>query len=393
MARIVIAFYNGIEDSEISSAMPLFYEAFIKGLDEAGNDIAVFSHKVFGRDFKEIDEETKRAIVEFKPEICFIFNNSFYDLSEVVECPIVIFEVDSPRYFANRENIKNNPDRYLYFIIQTNSRKVLIEEFGVDDKRIFYTHSFSEVYAEDSGEGGTNISFIGSRFLSADTNFFQKFVSENPTQEEWKMLQNCMNEIRVNPQVTPTELVYKYSITSELVAKNLNIPDILMTLSGEKRMKVLSAVVELGLDLYGTSDWAFEYYYNTDLNFAYINKKVYSVEHNQTILNNSKIGINVSHLQATSGFPWRVMDIMASNACLVTDYHSDFDQLFPEVNKILPIYGNPFEAYDLCKKLIQDKSRRREIVLRCNEVIDSKYRFKNLLPRLEEYSGVIMHIA
>lgn len=392
MAKILIAFYNGIEDSEQLGAMPLFYEALIKGLDEAGNDLLVFSHKIFGRDIKGIDEETKREIIGFKPDICFIFNNSFYDLSAVVECPIVIYEVDSPYYFSNREIIKNNPDRYLFFIIQTSSRKVLIEEFGVDNKHIFYTHSFSEVYARGGGEGSSNISFIGSRFLTGDMNFFQKFISYSPSQKEWDMLHNCMDEIRVNPQITPTELVYKFNITSELVAKSLNIPDILMTLSGEKRMKVLSAVVELGLDLYGPSDWMNQYYNNTDLNFAYINKSVYSVEHNQTILNNSKIGINVSHLQAASGFPWRVMDIMGSNACLVTDYHSDFIQLFPEVIKILPIYESPFESYDLCKKLIQDKPRRREIVLRCNEVINSKYRFKNLLPLLEEYSGIKMHI-
>jgi hypothetical protein len=38
------------------------------------------------------------------------------------------------------------------------------------------------------------------------------------------------------------------------------------------------------------------------LNEAYINRLVYSLADNQEIYNGSKIGINVSHQQATSGF-------------------------------------------------------------------------------------------
>lgn len=388
MAKILVAFFNCIDDAQNKNAMPIFYEGFIKGLDAAGNNVAVFSHKGFGQDFGEIDDNTRAFVTEFEPDLCIIFNNSFYDLSSVVSCPIVIYEVDSPRYFSNKQRIRDNPDRYLFFILQSDSRKPLMEEYGVSPKNIFYVPCFSEVYADEQMKSEVNISFIGSRFLMTSARPFFAFLTGNPSDEERQMFQNCVNEIRNNPQVTPAELVYKYKIMSELVACNLNIPDILMTLSAEKRVKVLSAVAELGLDLYGTENWGNEYYLNIDLNFSYVNKKVYSIRHNQDIYNSSKIGINVSHLQATSGFPWRVMDIMASNACLVTDYHSDFKVLFPEVADILPVYDNAYEAYDLCRKLIRDEQYRQEIVLRCNEVINTKYRFKNLLPKLEEYSGV-----
>ena len=111
---------------------------------------------------------------------------------------------------------------------------------------------------------------------------------------------------------------------------------------------------------------------------------------NQNIYNKSKIGINVSHLQATSGFPWRVMDIMASNACLVTDYHEDFKRLFGNIP--IPTYESELEAYEVCRQLIKDESRRKEIVLQCQEVIENKYRFRHLLPRLEEYSGITLHV-
>lgn len=390
MSKILVAFYNCIEDPNNPDAMPIFYEAFVNGLDREGNEVAIFSHRMFGMDFGEIDAMTREEIKLFSPDICFIFNNSFYDLSDIVDCPIIIYEVDSPRYFSNKESIRKNPDRYLYFIFQEDSRKTLMEEYAIKEDQIFYTPFFSEVYADNSMEQVTNVSFIGSLFQSTSAGSFQYFMEHSPTREEWTMMRNCLNHLRKNPQVTPTELVYKYNITSELVAKSLNLPNLLMMLSGEKRLKVLSAVADLGLELYGTKSWSTTYFYNVDLNLAYVDKNVYSIQHNQDIYNASKIGINVSHFQATSGFPWRVMDIMASNACLVTDYHADFARLFGDIP--IPTYDSEADARGVCKQLLEDESRRRNIVLQCQEVIDAKYRFKHLLSKLEEYSGVIMHV-
>lgn len=391
MARILIAFYNCISDEQNPKAMPIFYESFINGLDKAGNDIFMVPHNFFGINFGNIEGDMKRCILDFQPDICFLFNNSFYDLAEVVDCPIVIFEVDSPRYFSNKKEIKSHPDRYLYFIIQQDSRKILMEEFSVPEKNIFFVSLFSEVYADVNTPKIANISFIGSMVATTSAEPVRYFCKNAVSDEEWEMFANCINDIRNNPQVSPTELVYRHRVTSETVARSLNIPDILQTLSTEKRIAVLAAVAELGLDLYGTENWATEYYYNSQLNFCYKKKMVYSVEHNTSIYNQSLIGINVSHLQATSGFPWRVMDIMASSACLVTDYHSDFKACFPEVADIIPVYTNPYEAYSMCKALLEDDRKRNEIVLRCNEVIDARYRFKHILAKLEEYSGVKMH--
>lgn len=236
----------------------------------------------------------------------------------------------------------------------------------------------------------TNVSFIGSLFSLGQTNVFEAFIQGKPSVEEKRMMENCLRELRRNPQVTVTNLIYKYNITSELVARHLALQQLLMMLSREKRLKVLSGVADLGLELYRTENWDNTYYNDSKLNMAYMRKKVYSVEDNQDIYNRSKIGINVSHLQAASGFPWRVMDIMASNACLVTDYHAGFKRLFGDIP--IPVYESASEAYELCRQLVKDQSRRREIVLQCQETVANKYRFKHLLPKLEEYSGVTLHI-
>ena len=77
MARILVAFYNCMNDPNNPNAKPIFYEAFINGLDQAGNEVAVMSHNLFGMNFSDIDENTAHAIKEWNPDICFIFNNNF----------------------------------------------------------------------------------------------------------------------------------------------------------------------------------------------------------------------------------------------------------------------------------------------------------------------------
>lgn len=390
MANILITFFNGITDEKNPDAIPMFYEGFINRLDKEGNEILAIPHRLFGVDFPEIDQETQKMIIGFKPDICFVFNNAFFDLCDIVDCPIVIYEVDSPRYFANKQMIRKHPDRYLYFVIQTASREVLRKDFGVKDEHVFYVPLYTEIYADEMQQTA-NISFVGSKFTKNEGDLFIEFMQSNPTREEKEMFLSCIDEIAQKPQITPEELVYKCRVTSELVARKLAIPSILMALSGEKRIKVLSAVADLGLELYGTKNWGSDYYCDLRLNLSYNNKNVYSIRDNQEILNASKIGISVAHLQATSGFPWRVMDIMASKACLVTDYHSDFEKLFPEVMKVLPVYETPHEAREICQKLLKEEGMRIEIVQRCNEVVDKKYRFVHLLQKMEEYSGIKMH--
>lgn len=390
MAKVLVAFHNGIVDEKNPEAMPAFYEAFIRGLDSAGNQVVVYSHGMFGADFGEIDEDIKNEICGFEPDICIIFNNSFFDLAEVVDCPIIIYEVDSPLYFSNKDDIRKKPDRYLYFIFQEESRKVLKEDYGVNEKQIYFVPFFTEVYADETVQQTTNVSFIGSLFSLGSINVFESFIQKRPSLKEKQMMESCLRELQKNSQVTVSNLIYKYNITSELVVRHLDLQQLLMMLSREKRLKVLSGVADLGLELYGTENWDSTYYNDSKLNMAYIRKKVYSVEDNQDIYNRSKIGINVSHLQAASGFPWRVMDIMASNACLVTDYHAGFKRLFGDIP--IPVYESASEAYELCRQLVKDQSRRREIVLQCQETVANKYRFKHLLPKLEEYNGVTLHI-
>lgn len=392
MANILIAFHNGVVDENNAFAMPIFYESFITGLEKAGNTVYAFYGEWFRGNWEEIPARLIRAIKNFKPDLCFLFNNCFYDISDIVDCPIVIYSVDSTTYFSNKDNLRKKPDRYLYFCSQVDDIEIIHHLFRTPKKFIFYLPFFSSVQAENI-ELSTNISFIGTNFKeSTHPRFFpNSFSSIKPNLYEKKLYHECINFLKKNPQITTEELINHLRIDSKKVATAISIPDILMYLSNEKRIHVLSAVVDMGLEIYGTENWGKDYYYDYRLNLAYNYENIYSLEHNQKIYNSSKIGISISHLQATSGFPWRVMDIMASNACLVTDYHQGFEELFKGIK--LPVYSSEYEAREICQHLLKEENKRKEIVAQCQEIINKNYRFDNLLRKMEDYLGISLHMS
>ena len=199
MANIFMAFFNGVKDEANPDAMPIFYESFVNGLHDAGNNVYILTHPFFAMDFGEINVELKQQIRNFNPDVCIVFNNSFYDLSEVVDCPIIIYEVDSPVYFSNKEVLKRKPERFLYFVASTSSIDIIHNTYGVPKEKIFYVPFFTEIHADDM-QPTVNISFIGSKFRPNPKVLPSVFSASNPSKEEKKLFQECIAEIKNNPQ-------------------------------------------------------------------------------------------------------------------------------------------------------------------------------------------------
>ena len=157
-------------------------------------------------------------------------------------------------------------------------------------------------------------------------------------------------------------------------------------LSGSIRRLTLSEISDLGLVIFGPRSWVTESCVDPYIPLSYNSRAVYSLKHNQDVYNASRLAININHIQALTGFSWRVCDVMASNACLVSEYCPDFEHLFPGVS--IPLFSSRYEARELCRKLLDNENMRRDIVAQCNEIIDAKYRFENLVPPLEDFFQV-----
>ena len=129
--------------------------------------------------------------------------------------------------------------------------------------------------------------------------------------------------------------------------------------------------------------------YFPEVFLCYNNKQVYSLKDNEEFYNSAKISLNTKSIQATNGFSFRVCDILASNACLVTEKCDDLNILFPKVG--IPTFTSPAEAREQCKRLLENENLRIEIVNAAHETIDKNFRFKQVLDNLEDITNMCMH--
>lgn len=384
MAKILIGLYNGLYEKDKPEILPCWYDGFINGLRKRCNDVFLWQTNRFGAAETSFDEIEKEEIIKFDPDICLSFNNILPSVKDFLFCQTVIVIVDSIRYLSNL-NILENRRNLFVGSFQDIDIDILINA-GMNRSQVFKMRPYTAIMPDKKIIPDTNISFIGTKF-GVSYQSTVGFISQIG-QEAVKQYEDCLKYLNDHPLANEAQMVKACNVSNRMVAQCLNAQGMLSLLSSEKRVRVLSAVVDLGLDLYGTRSWLTEYHYNSRLNCAFVDKKVWSVSDNQNVYNHSKIGLNVSHMQAVDGFPWRVLDIMSSNACLVSDYHSGYDKEF--TGCYFPVYNDEFEAREICKWLLKDEKARKQIVEGCNQYIAKNYRLDILLQQLTDITGVLV---
>ena len=63
MAKVFVSMFNAVRNPDNYCAMPPFYESFLQGLKDQGNEILCFFHKNFARDFSEEMPEFLKALL------------------------------------------------------------------------------------------------------------------------------------------------------------------------------------------------------------------------------------------------------------------------------------------------------------------------------------------
>ena len=391
MPRIFISFFNAVHNPADLQAMPCFYESFIRELSERGNELLVMHHHFFGRDFGPLPDKIRNDIAAFSPDFAIIFNNAFYDLSKDFEFPIYIYEVDSVLYYSNKDVLKKKQGRFRYIVPQRCSVESLRQYLGVDQKQVLYMPFFTSIRREEVPKT-MNISFIGTRFVpyGSDGNMvWNRFMRSQPSSLAVEQFREALEVVRHNPYIPQQKLLEQFQSADFDTACFLHRGEIMNDISCSIRILTLSEVSDLGLVIFGTRNWATENCADPYIPLSYDSRTVYSLKHNQDVYNASRLAINVNHVQATTGFSWRVCDIMASDACLVSEYKPDFERCFPDVP--IPLFTSRSELRELCRKLLDNENMRRDIVARCNEIIDEKFRFEKLVPLLEDFFSVSLH--
>lgn len=289
MSKIVLAFYNGVFDKSDPNKVPCWYESIVRGLRRKGHSVFLWQIDIFSPEKTFFSEDEIASLKEFAPDMCLSFNNVLPDTSVFLSCPVFTIIVDSIMYLSNTELLDNRQ----VGCFQYADKKCLVEKYNINEEQVFILPPFSELKPDASIIQDVNISFIGTRFgvpRRAEIGFYS---SSKDTIREYC---RCIEYIMKNPLVDEKNVLDSCNVQSEFVRSNIVVSDILNMLSVEKRVRTLSNLVDLGLELYGTRSWLAKYHFDSRLNIAYVDKEVFSIEHNQNIYNRTKIGLNVSHL-------------------------------------------------------------------------------------------------
>ena len=390
MAKIFVALNNMCRLPDNYCAMPPFYESFINGLKDAGNEVICFQTKIVSghkRCEGEVPQELAEMLKAFSPDLCIFFNNNFWDVSKLVDCPIVIYDVDSPLEWQNKEAIEANLDRYLFVYNQSKGKEALDETFHPEERQSCYIPFFSEIHHDSSVEFENNIVFLGTNWVWKGYNFLNTFVRRDPTKEDVKKAMEVMQEYIRQPLKPAAELYYDLENCPHDRIDFGNLSRASFEISGLRRIRYLQAVADLGLEVNG-------YYWDIDMmNYfpellaCVRHKTIWTKEDSEKYYNSAKIAMNSNHIQAVNGFSFRVCDILSSNACLVSERSADLSNFFP----FIPTFESPAEAREQCIKLLNDESLRQDLVARSHEVIDKNFRFANVLSALEELTDLCLH--
>lgn len=386
MANIVVAIYNPLIRQ---NGMYPYFETFLDGLKDAGNNVLCFE-KIAAETIldEEIPEEYLDKIKKFKPDLFIFFNNQFWDISKYFEQPIIIYDVDSPNVYCNIDKLKKNK-RYKYLTIQRAGIDIIQNALEDNEIEVEYIPPFTGVQAENL-EQTINIGFCGSHWLWNDFIQIEEFLSKNPSDHDRKIAKEIYKAFQEYPFCTSDVLYENLNVDVDKKLDIKNLYQFTTRVSGVKRLRCLLELEDLGLEIRG-------YLWNSpnstplkafpELLLSYSNKVINNNLTTQNFYNSAKIGFNTNSIQAKSGFSWRVFDILASNACLVTEYTSDLSSFDFEILS----YKTPAEARSICEKLLNNEELRKEYVQKAHEIIDKKHRFISILPLLEDFVGVILH--
>lgn len=226
-----------------------------------------------------------------------------------------------------------------------------------------------------------NISWIAS--LLDGSGFYLLYSRCVDYPERIMLLRRAIAVARKNREIPYDECIGQECLDSILKEHNWSRSffemQIQNLISNEARISVFEKLHEFGLAIFGNREWLTASVYHPNiLNYFHDGGGISKHDEIMEIYNSSKICINVSQIQSGSALPYRVIDILASNALLITNYHPESD-VFAIFGEDCPIvmYKNLEELSDLCKYFLSHEEERLKLVKKCNELVRSGFDFED----------------
>ena len=394
MAKIIIIAY-----SNQIWVHPLNPDPFVQGFSNALARMGNSVKSIILNDL--LQTEINNEVISYAPDLIISFNGA--GVSDTIlkrtHCAVVIDVCDALCYLRNIEIIKTELDRF-YFISGSREFIEQTKTFFPDlpKNHISYLGHVTDLRKKDM-EQDIPLSFVGSLGNWDKTvefywqNAFQKTDFSNTDQikelmKKKEAFQKQMNEF--------ASRALDLSILSDPVLDDFSetchnrdyAQAVIMLRTCNLRFAVLEQLMDLGLKIYsypfGMVD-AIRYSFKMFECFDFTPSV--TLADSEITFNRSKISLNLPHGQTKHSFSWRVPDILASNACLLSNYVTELKELMTGYIDI-PMYESSAEARELAQKLLKDDVWRKEIVAASQQMIEDKCRFEHRLRKVAEETGL-----
>lgn len=392
MARIIICSLSNVTWTK-EKYLDSFVEGFITALKRAGNEVISIRVNDFaiGGASLVYEEKTSAALRAFNPDLLITFNNvvPYPQLLDDLTCPIACFASDSLAFFANKDLLHKHAERYTFFNFSNDTIDAFPQWFPFIKKSQIIRFGQATDLRAEAIEQDINISFIGSiaNWNRSLPDYFKSLPDLAPHPDPSGNWENsikhkffkALDDFEKDPLKSFPTTVPHFKPRHG----NMETTAILL-LTCKKRFEALSQLKDLGLTVFSApTTFADVLLYNPELFRCFDYQTSVSMAHATRNYNRSKVSLNLPHAHAAEGFSWRVCDILASNAALLSCPQPDLLKLMNGYAK-LPTYTSPAEARDLAQKLLKDKPWRDDLVAASQKMIDENCRFESKFKIMEE---------
>ena len=393
MARVLFAEFSNV--NWVGKAiLDSHAQSFVDSLCNLGNDVMVIvgNGLTIGFLYNELKwafiekVQIKRKVQNFNPDLIISYNNFLPDgIIQNTNCPIIIYPADIVSSWAGVEYISKYIDRY-YFLETTSAitKQLKTRIPNVNDNRIIPFGHATGVKRTIINQD-INISFVGS-ILNYSYNIVNYFAELGNIKDEKKIEYihgTFCREFADYYENRNAE--FDCLFFHENYLEKIQKYEASCMAFCNKRFEVLSKVCDLGLKIYGwPSSWASVMMYNFNIWKCFDYHTSVTLEDSIETYNRSKISLNLPQGSNTDGFSWRVTDILASNAVLLSVKKKDLVNLMSPYYKDMPYYESSAEAREIAKKLLAEDQWRKEIVEASNCMVEEKCRFEKKIKVIEE---------
>jgi len=390
VAKVLLSFSGNKLSEDAKWNIFTFYEGLMRALVRNGNDVYYMIANEFVQSYNERSNKIRNTLSQEKLDeyiknqnfdLIIAFNNALYDgYLQKSNIPYIVWGVDPISVYADKDELKTNKSRYIFAGNCEEDKQNIDKYFEINNAVIL--RMATDVRAKRR-KIENNISFVGSLWNSHEKKLLQTGLDP-------QILSNIIKLLRKNTNLTPEEICNKLNINLETF-KDTSVFWLLHGIATTDRIRVLSGLTDLGLNAYGLSEiWQNIADTNVDLACCYCPELIYDIVATENLYNKSKIGFNMSHIHAReSGFSFRLLDIMASNACIVTDDKKIYKELFGKYVTLPTFkYGDAKDARKVCKFLLTHEKEREKIVAGCHKAINAAFRFEHRFKQITDLTGV-----